>query len=126
MSDNQGVLGQMTDCYGVACDVHPVRTFHDGHELGAGYDLSDPSRWFVYDRESAEAKWCKHCGPYSVFEQAKDWINGIREDALIPLSREMLEAIRTWAADDRLWGSRSTTEFNLCTFARLILKLQAG
>jgi len=33
----------------------------------------------------------------------------------------MLEAIRTWAANDRLWGSRSATEFNLCTFARVIL-----
>jgi hypothetical protein len=43
--------------------------------------------------------------------------------APISLSTAMLEAIRTWAADDRLWGSRSATEFNLCTFARLILKL---
>ena len=42
----------------------------------------------------------------------------------IPLSAGMLEAIRTWAADDRLWGSRSATEFNLCTFARVILKAQ--
>jgi hypothetical protein len=42
----------------------------------------------------------------------------------IPLSAVMLEAIRTWAADDRLWGSRASTEFNLCTFARVILKAQ--
>ncbi len=47
------------------------------------------------------------------------------EKAPIPLSAEMIEAVRTWAADDRLWGSRSTTEFNLCTFARVILKAQA-
>lgn len=45
--------------------------------------------------------------------------------APIPLSPTMLDAIRAWAADDRLWGSRSATEFNLCTFARVILKAQA-
>ena len=43
-------------------------------------------------------------------------------EAPIPLSREMLEAIRTWAADDRLWTTQETVAFNLCTFARVILK----
>lgn len=43
-------------------------------------------------------------------------------DGPIPLSAAMLEAVKSWAANDRLWGSRSTTEFNLCTFARVILK----
>lgn len=37
------------------------------------------STWFVYDRASDVDKWHKHCGPYSTFEQAKDWIKGIRE-----------------------------------------------
>lgn len=70
---------QMADVYGVACDVHTVRTFRDGREMGSGYDLREPAAWFVYDREDATAKWHKHCGPYSTFEQAKDWINGIRD-----------------------------------------------
>ena len=70
---------QMTDIYGVACDVQTVRTFRDGRELGAGYDLTDPATWFVYDRKNTEAKWHKHCGPYSTFEQAKRWIRDIRE-----------------------------------------------
>lgn len=123
-------MEQMTDIYGVAIDVHPVRTFHDGRQMGAGYDLRQPSAWFVFDRENnTTAKWHKHCGPYSIFEQAKDWIEGIREipepAAPIPLSPAMLDAVRTWAANDRLWGSRSTTEFNLCTFARVILKAQS-
>jgi hypothetical protein len=69
----------MTDVYGVACDVHLVRTFSDGRQMGAGYDLSAPSTWYVYDSESASAKWHKHCGPCSTFEDAVDWINGIRE-----------------------------------------------
>lgn len=43
----------------------------------------------------------------------------------IPLTAAMLEAIRTWAADDRLWTTQETTAFNLCTFARVILKAQA-
>jgi hypothetical protein len=47
-------------------------------------------------------------------------------DAPIPLSKEMLDAVRSWAANDRLWGSRESTEFNLCTFARVILKAQAA
>ena len=70
---------QMTDIYGVACDIHTVRAFRDGRELGAGYELRDPATWFVYDRESTDAKWHMHCGPYSTFEQAVDWIRAIRE-----------------------------------------------
>lgn len=76
---DQKTFEQMTDIYGVACDVHTVRAFRDGRELGAGYDLGHPSTWFVYDRESPAAKWHKHCGPYSTFHQAADWINDIRE-----------------------------------------------
>lgn len=45
--------------------------------------------------------------------------------APIPLSREQLETIRVWADDTRLWGSRASAEFNLCTFARKILLLAA-
>lgn len=76
--------GQMVDLYGVPCDVHLVRTFGDGSSLGGGYDLRRPSEWFVYDREAGatgNGVWHKHCGPYSTFEQAKDWIHAIREDA---------------------------------------------
>jgi hypothetical protein len=71
---------QMTDVYGVACDVHAVRSFRNGREMGAGYELGAPSTWFVYDRENQTAKWHKHCGPYSTFDQASDWIKGIRDD----------------------------------------------
>jgi len=46
-------------------------------------------------------------------------------DAPIPLSREQIKAVQDWAADDRLWSTKGTTEFNLYTFARLILKLAA-
>jgi hypothetical protein len=46
-------------------------------------------------------------------------------EAPIPLSAAMLDAVRTWSRNDRLWGSRSATEFNLCTFARVILKAHA-
>ena len=73
---------QMVDVYGVPCDVHPIRKFRDGRHLGAGYDLRDPATWFVYDREAGRegnGVWHKHCGPMSTFEQAKQWINQIRE-----------------------------------------------
>ena len=77
-------LEQMVDIYGVPCDVHSVRKFKNGFQMGAGYDLGRPSEWFVYDAESdptsANGRWHKHCGPYSTFEQAKDWIRGIREE----------------------------------------------
>jgi hypothetical protein len=72
-------MEQMTDIYGVACDVHLVRTFRDKRQLGVGYELRVPSAWFVYDRENHDSKWHKHCGPYSTFEQAKEWILNIRE-----------------------------------------------
>lgn len=45
-------------------------------------------------------------------------------DAPIPLSRAQIKAVQDFAADDRLWSTKETTEFNLFTFARLILKLQ--
>ena len=71
------------DIYGVPCDVFHVRTFRDGWQLGAGCDVTgDWSTFFVYDREDASSKWHRHCGPYSTFDQARDWILGIREAAL--------------------------------------------
>lgn len=74
-------MQQMVDIYGVPCDVHPVRTFADGHQLGAGYDLRDPATWFVYDRDDGDddTKWHKHCGPMSSFDDAAEWIRAIRE-----------------------------------------------
>ena len=42
--------------------------------------------------------------------------------APIPLTKATIEAVRDWAADDRLWSTKDTTEFNLCAFARLVLK----
>jgi hypothetical protein len=78
MSQSQPVE-QMTDIYGVACDVHLVRTFRNKRQMGAGYPLRQVGTWFVYDRDSASEQWHMHCGPYSSFEQAADWIKGIRD-----------------------------------------------
>lgn len=40
--------------------------------------------YFVYDRDLGEssATWHLHCGPYSTFEAARDWILAIRETEL--------------------------------------------
>ena len=76
-------MEQMVDVYGVPCDVQLVRTFRDGRQLGAGYDLSHPATWFVYDREAgrlANGQWHKHCGPMSTFEEARDWCRAVREE----------------------------------------------
>ena len=43
----------------------------------------------------------------------------------ISLNDEQEKAIREWAADDRLWTTQETVEFNLRTFARTILKHRA-
>lgn len=40
----------------------------------------------------------------------------------IQLSPQQEEAVKSWAADDRLWTTQETVEFNLRTFARLMLK----
>lgn len=47
--------------------------------LGVG---RDDGIYYVYDRPfSASAfNWHMHCGPYSTFDQAADWIRDIRED----------------------------------------------
>lgn len=39
----------------------------------------------------------------------------------IPLNDEQVRAAKDWAADDRLWTTQETVEFNLRTFARKIL-----
>lgn len=80
--DAEPPLEQMVDIYGVPCDVHPVRRFRDGRQLGVGYSLSEPSTWFAYDCEAGltgNGIWHKHCGPYATFHDAKDWIMAIRE-----------------------------------------------
>jgi hypothetical protein len=40
------------------------------------------------------------------------------------LNTDQEQAIKKWAADDRLWTTQDTVEFNLRVFARLILALQ--
>jgi hypothetical protein len=46
-----------------------------------------------------------------------------RNIAPIPLNAQQQQAIKEWAADDRLWTTQETVEFNLQTFARVILSL---
>ena len=42
------------------------------------------------------------------------------------LNHKQREAAQTWAADDRLWTTQETVEFNLLTFARAILAASGG
>jgi hypothetical protein len=39
----------------------------------------------------------------------------------IALNAAQERAVKVWAADDRLWTTQETVEFNLRTFARLVL-----
>ena len=48
---------------------------------------------------------------------------GAATTAPIPLTEEQEREAKEWAADDRLWTTRETVEFNLRTFARKILSL---
>ncbi len=43
----------------------------------------------------------------------------------IPLTAAQEQAAKDWAADDRLWTTQETVEFNLRVFARTILMLAA-
>jgi hypothetical protein len=43
----------------------------------------------------------------------------------IPLSEAQRQAVKEWAADDRLWTTQETVEINLRIFARKILALAA-
>lgn len=59
--------------------VVPVRSFrHTKMDLGIG---RDDGSFYVYDRRHVAASfdWHMHCGPYSTFQQAVDWIRAIRE-----------------------------------------------
>lgn len=44
----------------------------------------------------------------------------------IPLNAQQLEAVKNWAADDRLWTTQETVEINLRIFARVILAGQSS
>lgn len=97
MHPNQSNEQQMVDVYGEPCDVHSVRTFRDGCQLGAGYAIRRPSSWFVYDCEAGatgNGVWHMHCGPYLTFEDARDWILGIREGGRIPRPYQPLACVR--------------------------------
>ena len=48
---------------------------------------------------------------------------GAATTAPIPLTEEQEREAKEWAADDRLWTTRETVEFNLRTFVRKILSL---
>jgi predicted DNA-binding ribbon-helix-helix protein len=44
----------------------------------------------------------------------------------ISLNAEQERAVKEWAADDRLWTTQETVEFNLRTFGRVILRALSG
>ncbi len=92
---------QMTDIYGVPCNVQHVRTFRNKREMGVGYPLREAGRWFVYDRDSDVERWHMHCGPYSSFEQGVEWIGGIREEP-----RRQLEACSNCGGSGSLQNMR--------------------
>ena len=57
-------------------EVVRVRTFRSHTACGVGLDHDS---FYVYDRENDDAEWHMHCGPYSTFAQAAEWIADIRE-----------------------------------------------
>jgi hypothetical protein len=42
----------------------------------------------------------------------------------LPLNEQQRRAAKFWAADDCLWTTQETVEFNLQTFARVVLNLR--
>ncbi len=44
------------------------------------------------------------------------------EGGPIPLNAAQQQAVKEWAADDRLWTTQETVEMNLRTFARVVLR----
>jgi hypothetical protein len=60
-------------------------------------------------------------------EQGPGGVPIVRGRAIVPeggpirLTPEQEQAAKMWAADDRLWTTQETVEFNLRTFARVIL-----
>jgi hypothetical protein len=65
------------DIYGRPCSVTFIRAFTGTRVmLGVG---KDGDSYFVFDRYATAEPWHKHCGPYSTFEEGKDWIMAIRE-----------------------------------------------
>jgi len=43
----------------------------------------------------------------------------------IVLNAAQEKAVKEWAADDRLWTTQETVEFNLRTFARVIMQAES-
>lgn len=66
---------------------------------------------------------CRHCGQAIFFEHASDCpAIPSAGPAPIPLNAAQERAVQEWAADDRLWTTQETVEFNLRVFARVILR----
>ena len=68
---------------------------------------------------------CCNCHSGFIFDREHECQETTGPDlqAPIQLNTEQLKAIEQWTVDTRLWQSRdSAAYFNLCTFARVILK----
>lgn len=71
-------------------------------------------------------------GPFPISAPDMSWEDAIQRErepteptrniAPIPLNAQQEQAIKGWAADDRLWWTPEDVQFNLRTFARVILK----
>lgn len=73
-----------------------------------------------HDHEWGDSGRCVHCqidGPYAE-------TTAPIPPSPIPLSSELESAVKLWAADDRLWTTQETVEFNLRVFARAVLKFK--
>ena len=60
-----------------------------------------------------------------VLEMTNDSLAALLEQGRVKialaLNDEQRRAVTQWAADDRLWTTQETVEFNLAVFARVIL-----
>lgn len=64
---------------------------------------------------------CRLCGCFSSAQVCWDCTATQMGANPIPLNGAQEDAVKRWAADNRLWTTQETVEFNLRTFARDIL-----
>ena len=97
------------------------RPFHWPPTKGA-----TPSKWCATDDKESHG-WCMNRNPsecHCTCNCHKQEATEPRQQDIspIPLTTKHEQSIKEWAADDRLWTTQETVEFNLRTFARTILK----
>ena len=113
-------LADRAECYGRCADELDALLIDAAHarvspHRANRFDCKECGQGIAVDEDGC----CRTCGADAV-PVAR--VSPQQSGGPLPLRPSQEEAVKSWAADDRLWTTQETVEINLRTFARVVLK----